>query len=530
MMWNQIKLLTKINLCNIGGLNQIRYGHNPKEKKRAVALAAVFVILGLICISYAAGLSYGFIMLGMEEMLPPYLMTVISLLILFFSIYKAGNLIFEPRTYEMLSSLPLSPASIVLGRFSTMYLQNLLLSAGVIIPSVCVYGICLKPSIFFYIEMSASIFLIPLLPMTLAVAVGAVITAISSRMKHKNLVSIILTMLLVLGIIILSLRLSTSSDTINNEAVQNFARTIESQLYKIYPPARLFALSVNDHNITALFEYLLLSVIPFAVLIYIVQHYFASICTALNSRTAGKNYEMTKLKQQNPIVTLYKKELLRYFASPLYVLNTSMGYILILIAAVALLITGTTKFEILIGYKGIVGKALPFLMAAMYAITSTTSSSISMEGKNWWIAQSLPIPSKSLFDAKILVNLTIAVPCYAITQILLIFAVNVTVFERLAIIFIPLLYILFVSVAGITINRKMPVFQWTADSAVIKSSAATITMMLTGAGSVLIPAVCLFIPKIPANLVTLLTLAVIGTITVILYLGNNRVDLRSIGE
>lgn len=529
-MWKQIKLLTKINICNIGSLNQIRYGHNPKEKKRSCLLASILVLLGIMCIVYSAGLSYGFIILGMGDMIPPYVMTLLSLIILFFTIYKAGSLIFEPRTYEMLSSLPIYPAFIVLGRFSAMYLQNLLLSAGVLVPSACIYGIYLKPSLIFYLEMAAGIFLIPLLPMTIAVAVGALITAVSSRMKHKNFVTIALTMLLVLGIVILSIKFSVNSTMISDDMILDLAQTLESQLYRVYPPAKLFALAVNEQNVLALLELILLSVLPFIVLIYIVQRYFASICSALNSRAAGKNYEMTELKQQILMMTLYKKELFRYAASPLYVLNTSIGYILMVIAVIAMLITGTREFEHMLGYEGIVKKALPFLLAIMCSMASTTTNSISMEGKNWWITQSLPIPPKYLFNAKILVNLTIALPCWVVTELLLFFALDARISERLAIIFLPLAYILFVSVAGITINRKMPLFQWTAESAVVKQSAASLTALLTGFASVLIPAAFLFIPGISPVLVSFVALTLIIMITIILYKGNNRIDLRTIGE
>lgn len=529
-MWKQIKLLTKINLCNIGGLNQIRYGHNPKEKKRAYSLAAIMILLGIMCICYSAGLSYAFVSLGIGALIPPYAMTLISLIILFFSIYKAGSLIFEAGTYEMLSSLPIAPASIVLGRFSAMYLQNLLLSGGVLIPSACVYGIFLKPSFTFYIKMAAGIVLIPLLPMTIAIAAGALITAVSSRMRHKNFTTIFLSMFLVLGIVVLSLKFSANADMMTDDMFRNLAVTIETQLYRIYPPAKLFAMTVNGQNMSALLELILLSVLPFIVLIYIIQRYFASICTALNSKSARKNYEMTELKQQVPMITLYKKELTRYLASPLYVLNTSIGYVLMVIAAVSILITGTEEFERILGYEGIIQKILPFLLAVMCSMASTTTSSISMEGKNWWIVQSLPIPAKSLFNAKILVNLTLALPCYALTQLLLIFKLNVSFTEHLAIILLPLVYIFFISVTGITMNRKMPQFQWTVESSVIKQSAASLTAVIIGIVSVLVPAVFLFIPGVPSSLVSLFTAAVIGMITVILYMRNNRIDLRTVGE
>lgn len=527
-MLKQIWLLTKIKLCNIGGLNQIRHSHNPKEKKKGILMAFVIAVISFILISYSGGLAYGFVMLGIPEVIPPYAMTIISMIILFFSIYKAGSLIFEMQTYEMLISLPLSPASIVVSRFCVMYLQNVLLCAAILVPSACVYGFYQKTGFFFYLSMASGILVIPFLPMIIAVAIGVVITAVSSRMRHKSLTAVILTLALTLGFLILSMTAAANQEIFTNDIMRSMAVTIQRMLYKLYPPARLFANAAIHQNLAALAAFILLSLLPFILLFYLIQHNFVSICSALNSRTAAKNYQIKELKQQSLTAALYKKELARYFASSIYVINTMIGYILMVLAAVSILFTGLEQFEEMLGFHGVITKVLPFILAALCSISPTTSSSISMEGRSWWQVQSLPITAKELFNAKILVNLTIALPCYVLGEIILFAAVHVSPAERVGLIIIPLMYILLMTILGITINRKMPVFKWDTEAAAVKSSASTFTTLVIGFLSVIIPALLLLVSGLSYALIVSVITVLTGTAAVIFYIGNCRADLREI--
>lgn len=529
-MWKQIQLLAKLKLCNIGGLNQIRYNKDPKEKNKLIMMACVYVFIGIMIIGYSAGLAYSFIMLGIPDMVPPYMMTIISLIILFLSIYKTGSLIFEMRTYEMLISLPLSPAAIIVSRVCTMYLQNILFSAAILIPSAAVCGVFTRPAGIYYIGIAAGIFLIPLLPMAIAIAAGAAITAVSSRMKHKNLTTIVLSMVLTLGFLAVSMTAASKGDMFTNDLLRSLASIIEKKLYGIYPPARLFAQGVTQGSLISYILFILLSVIPFLILFYIIQKNFVSICMALNSKTAKKDYELKSLKAESAFYAVYIKDLSCYFSSSLYVMNTLIGYLMMILAAAGILITGIDKIDQMIGIPGLVMKLLPFIFAITCSMMPTTTSSISIEGKNWWLMQSLPISSRQLFNSKILVNLTIALPCYAVTQLLMLGVSPLPSAERLAVLFIPLAYIVMSSVLGITVNRKMPLFHWDNDAAVVKSSGAVAVTLLLSFASVILPGLMLLIPHLSYYIITAVTVAAAAAVTFFCYRSNLKVNTADIGE
>ena len=95
---------------------------------------------------------------------------------------------------------------------------------------------------------------------------------------------------------------------------------------------------------------------------------------------------------------LYKKEIKRYFASNIYVMNTMVGYILMVAAAIGLAAAGLDKLESYLQLEGM-GGTLPVSLGSMLPFFVTDGddgalpqASISIEGKQWWIPRSPPIP------------------------------------------------------------------------------------------------------------------------------------------
>ena len=80
-MLRQIRILTKLELCNLYGLNVLRFSKDKKSKQKTVGLLMAWAILLAMLIGYVGGLSYGLIYLGLEEAVPAYLITISSLLI-----------------------------------------------------------------------------------------------------------------------------------------------------------------------------------------------------------------------------------------------------------------------------------------------------------------------------------------------------------------------------------------------------------------------------------------------------------------
>ena len=117
----QIGILAKLELCNIFGLNVLRFSRDGKVKRRAGAMLALVAVLSVLLVFYMGGLSYGLVRLGLEAVIPVYLIAVASLIIFFFGLLKAGSVIYRRDGYESLCSLPLSQTAVIWDRFVRMY-------------------------------------------------------------------------------------------------------------------------------------------------------------------------------------------------------------------------------------------------------------------------------------------------------------------------------------------------------------------------------------------------------------------------
>lgn len=528
-MFRQIRQLTTIQLYNLFRFNEFLYSKDKKFKKRWVGMALLWGFLIVMLISYVVALCTGLFQLGLSKIIPEYLFFIISLVILFFSLFKAGSVIFQKNNYEMMVSLPVSRAAIVISRFSTMYITDLIMSILIMFPGIILYGIYEAPSIMFYLFSVIGTLFLPLLPMTIATAIGAGITAISSRMKHKSLVSALLSILFAILIIIFSSFSGNSLEGMSEEVLKNYASLISTQIQKIYAPAAWFGEGAVNSNIGYFMLLLAVSVIVFSITIFIIQRYFVTICSALNASTAKSNYTMQELKTASPVRALFFRELKRYFSSSIYVSNTLMGYILMVVAAISLIIIGPEKLEASMNMPGVIERALPIVLGAIGAIMPTTACSISMEGKHWWIAKTIPVKSKNIFDSKILVNLFIAFPCYVISVILCIIAVKPTFIGGVWIVLIPAMYILFSAVTGITVNLAFPVMKWDNEVRVVKQSASGMVTMLVCFISFLLPIIPLFVLNdVSTNLLMGATFLILSIVTGILYARNNKKQILNI--
>lgn len=532
-MIREIILLCRLQLGNLFGINVIRYTKDKVKKARFIGLSIVWLMLIVMVVGYVAAFSYGLASMGMTEVIPMYLYAVASFLILIFSFFKVGNTLFAMKGYEMLISLPVTRASIIISRFFCMYLMNLLMELLIMLPGLVVFGYFATPLAGFYLVFLLGSLFLPLLPLTISSILGALITAISSRSRHKSLVETVLMLVVVIGVLGGSLFLSDNKSQFTEEMLKNMAEILSVQIGGIYPPSIWFQHALSG-DLVSLCLLLGIPTAIFSVFVAILQKYFQTICAAIHSVSAKNNYQMTKLQRSSHIAALWRKELKRYFASSVYVTNTIVGYVMAVLLSAGVLFMGIEKIEVSLGIPDVgpvVLACLPFGLSCLLCMTSITACSISMEGNTFWQIQTLPVTAKEFYDSKILANLSIAVPFYLVSAILLGIAVKPRGLELVWLVLLPVCYMLFSCVVGITVNLAFPVFKWENEVNVVKQSASMLVTMLIGMISSILPlfGVILAGEKF-AEWISPLTVVLLVVITGLLYRRNQGKELIRISE
>ena len=533
-MIKQIFRLCKLQMYNTFGINEFIHTKDKTKKKRFMLVAVAWTLVIIMLIGYVVGTSYGLIYMGMGDILPMYVYTIVSILILMFTLFKAGSVIFSMKGYEMLISLPVSKAAVVVSRFMKMYISNLMLTSLVMIPAVIVYGVIEKPSLTFYIIYLVGMLFVPLLPLTIASIIGALITAISSRMRRKSVVNSILTTLVVLALLLVGLQLPDGNGDISLEAFKGMAISLEEEIGAIFPFAAWFNRAAFG-EVSYLISLIGIPFVVFVLFVVVLQKYFLGICTLLSGVSSKNNYKIQELKARSVIMTLLKREIKRYFASSIYVTNTIIGYILAVVAAVSIFVMGIDGIGEMLGISGvqpIIKVVLPFIYALLMCVSSITACSISMEGKNIWLLQTLPVKTKDVYIAKILANLVVAAPFYIVTVIMGCLTVNGNITDIIWIAIIPACYIVYNAVVGIAINLKFPIFNWEDEVHVVKQSASTFISMIVGIVSCLVPAVVVVVVSVYAlemvNVARVAVVAIILILTTVLYKRNGKVKMNNL--
>ena len=440
-----------------------------------IGLVLLFLLFGGLALFYWFMIGSALNMYGSIQLLPAIVMAITCFIVMITTINKVKGTIFGFRDYDMVMALPIKSSGIVASRLSLLYALNMFFVLILMLPMIIAYGFLANPEYTFYIFSIILMFVIPLIPIIVASVLGTAIAYVASKFRYSNLINIIITMVFFVGIMALSMTVDESSGV----EFANISQIIMERINGIYPLASLYSSAVSEYNVMAFLVFVLISVGAFMVYSYFVGKVFKQLNSAIMNNKARANYKMQELKTASPIKALYRKEFKRYFASTLYVLNTSIGIVFLILGTIALFFV---DLESIVGEPQIIEilyQVAPIPISFFVILSCTTMASISIEGRNLWIAKSLPITPKKIFLAKMYLNITIAFPAI-ICSIIISFILKLNVIQTLFIIIIPSICILFTSVYGLLINLLLPNFNWTTEAMIVKQSAAVLIVTFTG--------------------------------------------------
>jgi ABC-2 type transport system permease protein len=134
-----------------------------------------------------------------------------------------------------------------------------------------------------------------------------------------------------------------------------------------------------------------------------------------------------------------------------------------------------------IGVSGGEDMLFSFLVAGVMLITfftNTTSSSISIEGRNFWIMKTLPIHSRDIFNGKMKLNLVLILPVAYLSLIIFYFTLGLTIIQLITLLILTLLAALVAVQFGLLINLKFPKMDAVNDTVVVKQSISSMISIM----------------------------------------------------
>lgn len=259
-------------------------------------------------------------------MLVPTIFTVIE------GMYKSQGILFETKDNDLLFALPIKKSKIILARLIKLYVFQYLYNLLFILPAFALYIYFENPGMNFYVISIIMSFLLPIIPTIVASFIGFIVKGVSSKFKAKRIVQTILTMILFLLIFFVSFNTNQFiTNLINN------ATSVNEIITKIYYPIGAYINLVQEFSITEFINLILINIVPLLLFVAIVsKYYFRIISKSSEKSVSTKTNKEIKIKQRSQLSALVKKETKRYFSSTVYMFNTLVGVVLLLIATIAM--------------------------------------------------------------------------------------------------------------------------------------------------------------------------------------------------
>lgn len=503
------------------GLFKYSTKKNSSKFKKMLLPVVLFSIVATSIGSYAQLIA--------EQLAPINLTYIMLTIFLFFvniitfveGIFKSQGILFDARDNNLLFSLPIKKSQILFIRILKLIVFQILYNLMFLLPAFVVYSHYEKPNLDFYLISGLFTVLVPIIPTIFSACLGYFIKMVASKSKSKKIIQTLLSFLAFTGIMYFSFKL----ENIIGKLAQN-ANNINELITKIYYPIGLYIRLITDFQIIDLIKLLLINIIPFSVFIFIgSKFYFGIISKTSESSSNNKaNKKKSKIIQRSPLKSLVMKEFKKYISSPVYMFNTSFGLFLNLGMTIILCVKGKNVIDQLLGFEELeINISLPviyyFMIIVMGAMTSISSSSISLEGKTINITKSLPIDEKKILKSKILFCYLIELPFLLISALIFVFVFKPSLLYTVLILGASILIILLTSALGLLINLKYPKMNASNDTEVVKQSMSSMLSVLCGflifiIGAVLVSGLAIFIDL---DILLILHFVLLLMITIILY-------------
>ena len=449
-----ILLLLKVQLYSTFSLNDLRKG----GLSRCFKLGLLFLLV-LLFSGYNLLTALSLVRLGQANLIPAYMIALVSFIIFFFSLMQSNGILFDQEELDRLIVLPLSIREIVYEKYAFLYLLNSVFAVLLMLPAGLVwfgYGASLLELLLYLLLMG----FVPLLPLCLASLLGLCVAYLASKAPHKNLVAFLFSLLLLLGLATGSMWAMRAG-----MSAENVSLLLTKQLTSLYPPASLF---FNPHHVW--WASLLLMVISFA-LTGLFLRYLSRNYLKINQMITGVKSESKVYRswQKSPFMALYRREIANFVSSYLYMLNSGLGTILIIVLA---FMSPEALFS-LIGLSNS-REFLPLLLAGCLSISNPAAVSISLEGEEIWLLQTLPVSMRQIMMAKLALTVSLHFTALLLGLPVLVWRFSLGGLQVVDLVLISLTYSLFTALQGLVVNFHFPKFIWDNEMIVIKQSFSAI--------------------------------------------------------
>lgn len=465
-----IKALIKKQMLEVFAL-VYKDNKTGKSRDKKGVITYVLLYLAVFCIVafmfYNIADIFGDALLGGEyAWLYMAIMGMLGLIMAVFgSVFNTYSSLYKVKDNDLLLSMPIPSNNIIFVRLLGVYVMGLLYELIVMIPVNIVYLQKASPNVFGIIFTILIPFVLSIIVLSLSCILGLIVAILSDKLKNQKILTVILALILIAGYYVLC----GSAEEIISIITQNPSEVAKhvKGIFAIFYHMGL----ASEGNVVSMLMFTTVTIVVFALIYMVLKSTFLKM-TITNSGTGKVKYVEKNIKTKSVSNALLGKEITRFLQSANYMLNCGLGIVFMVVVGVVSIVQKDKIVEVWSLLKTIDWMILLVIaaIALMCSMNNMAAASISLEGKNIWVLQSLPVSSWEVIKAKSKVQfLFTIVPAMFLTACM-VYVLRPTFFMGIMMFVIITLFVVFVALFDVACNLKFPNLTWTSEATVIKQS------------------------------------------------------------
>lgn len=497
-------LLTKI-LLKAGISNLENEGKKKRKFKIKSKILYLFILICFIPLLFSLFVvgreGYNLLsQVGQEGVVIGLLCAVAGIMTFVFGLSIVLSVFYYTSDIEYLLPLPIKPYQIVASKFTITLLYEYLTTIVIVAPPLAGYGIASNAGPAYWVIGVFAVLLIPVVPLIYGGILSMLIMMFFKKAKNRDLMTVVLSIFIL--VIVLGLNSMTNVfSSMTPEAITDLLlkgnNSLVAIINSIFPNFIFIEKALINGDIAMLLIFIVTVVAFLAVFLFLAKFlYFkgASGVSATNSKRKALTKEEAKkvIRKRSIIYTYTMKELKLVFRSPMYFMNCVMIAFIWPLFFGIIFIGGSfgggedSGFPIkdLIG-TGEIMTAISLLVVfgitvVVTSMNFTAGTSISREGKNFFVMKYIPMSYENQIFAKILSGIVITVFTATIYLFVAMLILKVSIFVLIVSTIISFFGGIVFNYLQIVTDIVKPKLNWENEQAAIKQNFNTmIELVLT---------------------------------------------------
>ena len=490
---NKLISLVKTDLNITFGISSLKYSIRNKKKRWTYVIIAV-ALLSLIpsyvmMIQVLNHLYSAFRQIGQQSYFLMMGIMISQFMVFFLGLLYTMSKYYFSKDIVQLLPLPIRPSILLGSRFTTLVVSEYIISLPIALPFVVIFGTREIAGPLYWILSAIVLFLLPLIPLSAATIIIMVFMKYTNLKGRKDLVRTIGGLLFVILIVFLQMKFNqlASQGLMDSESfLFDLARDSQLMVKKLgraYPPAMWAAISmvgsIKGSGILSVFGYIAASAFGTVTAVILSEGLYMDGLIGSNeapskikSMDSGKLEKISKIRK--PWLALAHKELIMLFKTPIYLMNSVGGVVIVPILLVMSLLTSGSDTEVLRGmlqrnefFVDLGGAGMLMLLGMLNSIGVTT---FSREGKNLWIQRTLPIKARDQIIGRVMASMVIQGIGAIFLLASLYLIIPLSLFSIAYILVVGAIGSILMSLLGMTIDIMRPMRDWTNPQQAMKQN------------------------------------------------------------